>query len=62
MPEYTHADRCMIEAETMLWIVVDVLSIHEHSGAFADRIRDLQKQAEALAREMRDYNDQFEEG
>lgn len=60
MPQFTHLDRCMIEAESMLWIANEVLSIREHSGAFADRIAEVQKQVQKLAEEMREYNDQFE--
>lgn len=61
MPEFNHLDRCMIEAETMLWMVVDMLGFREYSGQFADRINEVQKQVEAIACDMKKYNDQFEE-
>lgn len=60
MPQYTHLDRCMIDTEAMLWIAVEVLSIHEYSGEFSERIGKLRGEAERLAMEMRRYNDQFE--
>jgi uncharacterized small protein (DUF1192 family) len=44
----------------MLWIAVEVLSVHEHSGEFSERIGKLRGEAERLAMEMRRYNDQFE--
>jgi hypothetical protein len=61
MPQFEHLDRCMIEAEQTLWIAKEALSMIEHSGAFRDRIGSIIASLETLAREMRDYNDQFEE-
>lgn len=60
MPQYTHLDRCMIEAEAMLWVVAHALGVREHSGMFADRINKIQQDVEQLAKEMAEYNDQFE--
>lgn len=60
MPQFGHLDRCMVEAEQTLWIAREILSRIEHSGAFSDRIDAVRKQVEQLARELRDYNDQFE--
>lgn len=60
MPEYNHLDRCMIEFETCLWNANECLSMVEHAGSFSDKLHAVRKQVEALAREVRDYNDQFE--
>lgn len=51
----------MIEAEQTLWIVNEMLSMIEHSGSFADRIHSVRASVEEIAREMRSYNDQFED-
>lgn len=61
MPQFSHLDRCMIEAEQTLWIAVETLSMIEHSGAFRDDIGKVHKEVERIARAMRDYNDQFED-
>jgi hypothetical protein len=60
MPEVNHLDRCMFEAEGQLWSIREALQVIEHSGAWADRIHKVRKEVEAIASEMRDYNDQFE--
>lgn len=61
MPQYNHLDRCMIEAEQSLWVAREALSLIESSGAWQDRISAVRKTVEEIAKEMRDYNDQFEE-
>lgn len=61
MPQFGHLDRCMIDAEQTLWIAVEVLSMIEHSGEFADDIGKARTDVEAIAKRMRDYNDQFED-
>jgi len=61
VPQYEHADRCMIEAEQTLWIVHEALSQIEHSGSFTGRIQDCRREIEKIAKELLEYNDQFEE-
>lgn len=56
----SHLDRCMIEAEQSLWIAHEALSMIEHSGAFAGKIHAARLEVEKIAKEMREYNDQFE--
>lgn len=56
----SYDDRCMIEAEAMLWNVNSLLQDRD-AGAFTERIAKIQKEVQALATEMRLYNDQFEE-
>lgn len=61
MPQYNHLDRCMIEAEQSLWVAREALSLIESSGVWHERIAKVRADIEAIAKEMRDYNDQFEE-
>jgi hypothetical protein len=61
MPQFTHADRNMIEAEMCVWNAAEVLSNIEQSGEFRNRIQACRSDLEKIAREMREYNDQFEE-
>jgi len=60
MPEYNHLDRCMIEFEMCLWNANECLSMVEHAGSFSDKLAEVRKSVEALAVEVRSYNDQFE--
>jgi len=60
MPEFTRADRNMIEAENTLWNVDALLCRTEHEGAFKSRFDALRDAVESLASDMREYNDQFE--
>lgn len=60
MPEFTHNDRQMLHAETTLWNVVSLLD-DVSAGAFSKRVQSLMLDANKLAIELRDYNDQFEE-
>lgn len=59
--KYDHMDRCMIEAEQSLWVAREALCLIEHSGQFSDRIANIRTELEAVAKEMRAYNDQLEE-
>lgn len=61
MSKISHKTRCLIEAEAMLWVVHEAMSIREYSGEFADEISRIQKQVAELAERMRRSNDQFEE-
>ena len=60
MPEYTNNDRQMIEAEQILWSVQELLNISQSCGAWQERIKQLRDQCQVIARELREYNDQFE--
>lgn len=60
MPEFTHADRNMIDAENALWNCREILVNIENAGAFTNKIGTLQEQVEFLAAQIRAYNDQFE--
>lgn len=60
MPQFSHLDRCMIEAEQTLWIAFETLSMIEYSGSFANEIGDVRSEVQRIAKAMRDYNDQFE--
>ena len=59
MPQFTNTDKNMIFAECVMWSIVDLLD-DVSAGAFAKRVQELMRDAEILARELRDYNDQFE--
>jgi hypothetical protein len=61
MPQFTYADRMMIQAEQSLWNVTEILKQEANTDhGFTKQIRELMKQASQLAGEIRDYNDQFE--
>lgn len=60
MPQYNHLDRCMVELEMCLWNANEVLSQVEHAGAFACKLSKVRLDIEAIATEVRAYNDQFE--
>lgn len=60
MPEFTHEDRRMIEIENTVWNVVATLYPIAEAGAWTKKIKSLHDEAVAIARELRDYNDQFE--
>lgn len=61
MPEFSNADRCMIETECRLWTINQMLIDSDGDcGAWDDRIREVRKTIKKLAEELRDYNDQFE--
>lgn len=63
MPEYTHAHKLLIMAEQAMWNVVEILNDQQRtceSNEFFSKMSVLEGQARALARELRDYNDQFE--
>lgn len=59
VPEFTNADRMMIDAEARLWCVAKLLD-DQQAGAWETRINEVRNRAIDLAREMRQYNDQFE--
>lgn len=61
MPQITHDDRCLINAENTLWNALELLNQIESAGAFHDRIEEIGLQLDKLATEMREYNEQFEE-
>lgn len=61
MPEYSYNHRQVMAAETTLWNVVEILSDCD-CGAWSQRVRELRDAASKLAAELRDYNDQWEEG
>lgn len=61
MPEFTNADRCMIEMECRMWTIRQMLvDAEDNCGGWNDRVRKLRIDAQKLAQELRDYNDQFE--
>lgn len=60
MPQFTDDDRSMLFAESTLWNVVMLLD-DVSAGDFSKKVQDLKRDSEILARELRDYNDQFEE-
>lgn len=61
MPQFSHDDRCMINAETTLWNALELLNQIENAGAFSDRLDGISIHLDKLASEMKAYNDQFEE-
>lgn len=58
--ELNERDREMLDNETRLWCVSGILN-HErqHAGAWENRIKALADESLAIAREMRDYNEQW---
>lgn len=60
MPQFTNDDRQMMSAESTLWNIVTLLD-DVNAGDFSKRVQELMRDAATLARELRDYNDQFEE-
>lgn len=62
MPEYTAEDRKMLAAEEVLWSVQVLLEGIEGGGEWNDRIANLSAKVSVIARELRDYNGQFETG
>lgn len=60
MPQFNHLDRCMIELEMCLWNANEVLSNVEYAGAFACKLSKIRADIEAVAAEVRAYNDKFE--
>lgn len=50
----------MVELEQVLWNVHILLTHIQNGGCWRKRIDEVQIQVELLAREVRDYNDQFE--
>ena len=61
MTVVTHIDRCMFEAEGVLWSVLEALSTIEHSGAFSERINKARNNVKSIAADMASNNDQCEE-
>ena len=51
----------MIEFEMCLWNALEVLSQVENAGVFLGKLGDARKLVESLAKEVREYNDQFED-
>ena len=61
MPEFTNSDRNVIGLEEKLWVAVEMLKDHGvNRNAWGLRIEDLRTEMCKIAREIRDYNDQFE--
>lgn len=61
MPEFTYDDRNMLDAESRLWCVIEIMRPIQ-AGAFTERSDELRESIVKLARELQDYNDQFEHG
>lgn len=61
MPQFTNADRKMIEAESTLWIVWSMLDDIENAGEWDGAIEKLRDSARRTAEKIRTYNNQFEE-
>lgn len=59
MPSFSYDDRMMLDAESRLWAVLDVLKDIQ-CGAFQSKVNSLRESAESLTKELRDYNNQFE--
>jgi len=62
MPEFSNRDRLCIMAEQTMWTVSNLLGEESRSldNEFGRKIGELHKQASVIAKELRDYNDQFE--
>lgn len=61
MPQFTHRDRMMVEAENALWSTREQLrEALQWSGAWSERVAKVVAEIGRIAIEMRDYNDQFE--
>lgn len=61
MPQFTYADRMLIQAEQSLWNVTEILKQEANTDhGFTAKIRELMQQASQLAGEIREYNDQWE--
>ena len=63
MPEFTHRDRLVLNCEQALWTVTAILQ--EECKAlgdttFGEELEALRKRANDLAKELQQYNDQFE--
>lgn len=62
MPEYTNRDKLIVMQEQSMWTVENILreeaTLLDH--AWKARIGKLAEEARQIARELRDYNDQFE--
>ena len=63
MPEFSYRDRTIVMQEADLWTVFQILAeASKLDSGFQKQITELRDAAKALAREMGDYNDQFETG
>lgn len=60
MTQFSHDDRMILDAESRLWTVSDILR-DVQAGSFQRRAQLVRESAETLAREIRTYNDQFED-
>lgn len=60
MPQFTNADREMLNAETSLWNAIEILDRLD-AGEWTHRIRDARERLIVIVRQLREYNDQFEE-
>jgi hypothetical protein len=60
MPQFTNEDRELLDTESKLWVVTSLLR-ECNAGAFGSKVETLMYSSLELAREIREYNDQFEQ-
>lgn len=61
MPQYTYGERQILMAEAELWTALSILCAIEHDGHWSERLKIVKEAVHQLAKEFRDYNDQWEE-
>lgn len=63
MPQFTNRDRMIVQQEQSLWNASQILLGEAESieTCWQERLRKLADETTAIAREIRDYNNQFEE-
>ncbi len=59
----SHDDRCVVEAEVLVWAAIQLLGPDnmENGGAWQQRINAAAADLRAIAAEMRTHNDQHED-
>lgn len=61
MPQFTYADRKLIEAEQTLWNAMEIVdSLRNTCGAWEKEVSALSNTIANIAGQMREYNNQFE--
>ena len=63
MPSYSYEDKLMIMQEQSLWTCVELLKneLSAMDNAWSDRLKALHDEALKIAKELQQYNEQWEE-
>lgn len=61
MPSWNHQDREILSLEERLWCAQSILGEVAIAGEWRGRVKKIHADLTALAQEVRDYNDEWEE-